>query len=79
MTYEEVQAAAVKSAYTVSSDASETKDSPTGKRVKIRTDDYRCAICMENFESADKLLLLPCQHYYHQQCTEGWLAVSSIY
>ena len=42
-----------------------------------RSDDYRCAICMDPFDKADLLCILPCQHYFHKDpCTKGWLAVS---
>eukprot|EP01038_Epipyxis_sp_PR26KG_P005352 gene5352-7425_t len=43
------------------------------KRACTREVDSRCAVCMENFVSEDNLSLLPCQHYFHIDCTEGWL------
>jgi hypothetical protein len=39
--------------------------------------DYRCVICMEDFDQNDHLRLLPCSHYYHLSCTTGWVIVSS--
>lgn len=38
--------------------------------------DFRCVICMEEFEAAAELRLLPCRHYFHLDCTAGWLTVS---
>lgn len=35
----------------------------------------RCVVCMDNFEENDEVLMLPCQHFFHIVCTEGWLAV----
>jgi len=33
-----------------------------------------CSICLEDFESGEKLLLLPkCQHYFHSTCIIPWL------
>ena len=42
-----------------------------------RSQDYRCAVCMEPFEAEEALRLLPCRHYFHLPCTAGWLAVSA--
>ncbi len=38
-----------------------------------RSQDYRCAVCMENYESTDEVYVLPCAHYFHLSCGEGWL------
>jgi hypothetical protein len=46
------------------------------KKLCVREIDYRCSVCMETFEDADTLYLLPCEHYFHVVCTEGWMAVS---
>ena len=35
----------------------------------------RCVVCMDDFEAQDELVVLPCRHYFHIPCTEGWLAV----
>lgn len=39
-----------------------------------RSQDYRCAVCMENYETSDAVYVLPCAHYFHLTCGEGWLA-----
>ena len=44
------------------------------EKVFSRFQDYRCAVCMDNFEAEDVLHLLPCEHYFHCDCTTGWLA-----
>ena len=45
--------------------------SPKMKKVR---DDPSCAVCMEVFAGEDILYILPCQHYFHESCTQGWLA-----
>jgi len=32
-----------------------------------------CSICLEEFESGEKLLKLPCNHYFHPNCIKPWL------
>ena len=32
-----------------------------------------CSICLENFEVGEKIIYLPCFHYYHAQCIEKWV------
>jgi len=39
-----------------------------------RSQDYRCAVCMENYEESDDVYVLPCAHYFHLSCGDGWLA-----
>lgn len=33
----------------------------------------RCAICMMEFAPGEAVRFLPCMHYYHIQCVDGWL------
>lgn len=35
-----------------------------------------CSICLSEFESGDRLSLLPCTHEYHKECLKEWLKVS---
>ena len=31
-----------------------------------------CCICLDEFESADVVLILPCNHQYHVNCIKAW-------
>merc|ERR1719330_203836 len=32
-----------------------------------------CSICLEEFENGEKLVKLPCSHYFHPDCINPWL------
>jgi len=36
--------------------------------------DHQCAVCLSEFESGQLLRALPCQHYFHQDCIDLWMA-----
>ena len=40
---------------------------------KPKTNAYRCAICLSNFEIGEKVSALPCCHTYHTECLDKWL------
>ena len=33
----------------------------------------KCSICLEDFEVGNKIIYLPCFHYYHAGCIETWV------
>jgi len=35
-----------------------------------------CPICLTDFKPEDGLRVLPCEHYFHKECVDGWLAVN---
>jgi hypothetical protein len=38
-------------------------------------EDESCSVCIDAFERGETLLCLPeCQHAFHKDCIEGWLA-----
>lgn len=36
-----------------------------------------CAVCLEEFETGDTLVHLPCAHRFHWNCAQPWLETSS--
>lgn len=32
-----------------------------------------CSICLSGFKAQESIRLLPCSHYFHQQCGDRWL------
>lgn len=61
----------------------QTPDSPTkGEEVKAAADDEEtsggevknfCSVCLSNFESENKVKILPCLHQFHADCADNWL------
>ena len=42
---------------------------------KWSVEDESCSVCIDAFERGETLLCLPeCQHAFHKDCIEGWLA-----
>ena len=37
-----------------------------------------CPICLDNYKIEDKILYLPCFHFYHSKCIKKWLKCSKI-
>ena len=35
-----------------------------------------CSICLNEMKIDDKLLILPCKHYYHKECITKWFKKS---
>ncbi|KAH6973351.1 hypothetical protein EDB80DRAFT_595851 [Ilyonectria destructans] len=33
-----------------------------------------CAICIDDMEAREKIIVLPCQHQFHEACGVRWLA-----
>ncbi|KAH3792070.1 hypothetical protein DPMN_145560 [Dreissena polymorpha] len=38
----------------------------------VKTD---CLVCMEEYQSGERLKTLPCCHTYHAECIDEWLRV----
>jgi len=35
-------------------------------------EEEECSICLEIFKQKDKILILPCYHFFHQECILKW-------
>ncbi|XP_073225962.1 uncharacterized protein [Cicer arietinum] len=43
-------------------------------RVEEKNEDgMRCAICLENFEATEEVMITPCNHMFHEDCLVTWL------
>ena len=73
--YDEILKNSSSNIVTVNNDKCEGNDQSLGdqsfKKIRI---DHSCTVCMDNFEKTDKLNLLPCSHYFHMTCLQGWLS-----
>ncbi len=38
----------------------------------IKSDRKTCVICLEDYEGSDKVILLHCNHLYHENCLKTW-------
>uniref|UniRef100_A0A0R0F7B1 RING-type domain-containing protein n=1 Tax=Glycine max TaxID=3847 RepID=A0A0R0F7B1_SOYBN len=47
---------------------------PPPKRYARRDEDGKtCAICLEDFEPSEEVMLTPCNHMFHKDCIVPWL------
>mmetsp|Transcript_71002 Transcript_71002/g.153014 ORF Transcript_71002/g.153014 Transcript_71002/m.153014 type:complete len:225 (+) Transcript_71002:114-788(+) len=37
-----------------------------------------CALCLEEYESGEEVLRLPCDHFFHEECIAPWFAKSVL-
>jgi|LakMenEpi03Aug12_release.lakeMendotaPanAssembly.Ray.scaffolds.fasta_scaffold09607_7 RING-finger-containing ubiquitin ligase len=37
-----------------------------------------CSICMDDYKEEDKIIILKCNHYYHEKCIENWLCNQKV-
>ena len=44
----------------------------------LREDSEECGICLVTYNEKDKLIYLPCLHYFHENCILEWINKSEI-
>ena len=37
-----------------------------------------CSICMDDYKEEDQIVILKCNHYYHEKCIENWLCNQKV-
>mmetsp|Transcript_29273 Transcript_29273/g.52349 ORF Transcript_29273/g.52349 Transcript_29273/m.52349 type:complete len:209 (-) Transcript_29273:771-1397(-) len=42
-----------------------------------RSEEKECSICCEVFQDGSTLVILPCMHFYHENCAQQWLKVKA--
>jgi hypothetical protein len=45
-------------------------------RIGLQVDTMEtCSICLENYSIGDEMKILPCNHYFHTRCIDGWFHI----
>ena len=47
------------------------------RKVSLEEPLKSCPICLEDMEPGSEVRTLPCEHFYHAACVEGWLKQKS--
>ena len=43
----------------------------------INDEEKKCAICLENYSIGNKIIYLPCCHYFHSSCIKDWIRIKN--
>jgi hypothetical protein len=49
---------------------------PTMIYKNAKSDDDKCAVCLNEYIKGDQLKGLKCKHYFHSECIDPWLKVN---
>ena len=41
--------------------------------IELKYDENKCSICYESYDDGDKLIILKCNHNYHETCINSWI------
>lgn len=41
--------------------------------IELKNVNETCSICIHNFETHTKCIILPCKHFFHKECISKWL------
>ena len=50
----------------------ELPEIPIANSEKVNEDKKQCVICFGEFKNGDKVIILPCIHFYHSECIKMW-------
>ena len=40
---------------------------------KLDEENKKCIICLDEYKNNDKVIYLPCIHFFHKKCINRWL------
>ena len=43
----------------------------------INDEENNCPICLENYSMDNKVICLPCSHYFHSSCIKNWIRIKN--
>ena len=44
----------------------------------LNNDSKNCTICLEYFKKGDKVIYLPCIHFFHEMCIKNWIKIKQF-
>lgn len=63
---------------TLMTPADKTKQNLDNQPTQPEEDEEHCIVCMEPYVPEDMVKQLPCKHFFHCHCTQGWLVVRFV-
>eukprot|EP00184_Porphyridium_aerugineum_P008198 CAMPEP_0184692490 /NCGR_PEP_ID=MMETSP0313-20130426/952_1 /TAXON_ID=2792 /ORGANISM="Porphyridium aerugineum, Strain SAG 1380-2" /LENGTH=826 /DNA_ID=CAMNT_0027150325 /DNA_START=461 /DNA_END=2941 /DNA_ORIENTATION=- len=49
-------------------------ESANGESAKTANEQVQCSVCLCDFENGESIRIFPCNHFYHDECIDRWIA-----